>query len=161
MKREIKFRGKTESNKFIYGDLIQYENGDAAIFEKKLTEYGCEATEICRRTKVVIETIGQYTGLKDKNGKEIYEGDILSISQYFNNGLITFGRNENLDSFSLEELKGSLISKNREVVTYEEAAMVVGDMYLGALFGDMRKSMPIFEFEIIGNIYDNKDLLED
>ena len=35
MDREIKFRGKNESNQFIFGDLIQYENGDTAIFEKK------------------------------------------------------------------------------------------------------------------------------
>ena len=52
MNREIKFRGKTESKQFIFGDIIQYENGDTAIFERKITGYGYEATQISNRTKV-------------------------------------------------------------------------------------------------------------
>lgn len=153
MTREIKFRAKgIDSNRWYYGGYAEDCSHNHVILPQDNWSKGGVVDK---------ETIGQYTGLKDKNDVEIYEGDILSISKYFNNGLITFGRNENLDSFSLEELKGSLISKKREVVTCEEAAMIVGDMYLGALFGDMRKSMPIFEFEVIGNIYDNKDLLED
>ncbi len=125
MDREIKFRGKTESNQFIFGDLIQYENGDTAIFEKKITRYGYEATQISNRTKVDKETIGQFTGLHDKNGKDVYENDLVLV-----NGQIY------------------------EVV-YVKGMFAIG--IKGCGYVPLKNVI----FEIIGNIYDNKDLLED
>ncbi|MBU3807741.1 MAG: YopX family protein [Candidatus Phocaeicola faecipullorum] len=127
MNRKIKFRGKTESNQFIFGDLIQYENGDTAIGEKEITGYGYEATQISNRTKVDNGTIGQFTGLHDKNGKEIYEGDIISNESY----------------------KGVVVYKNGSFVL--DLGKSCGCVYLFCLDSLL----------VIGNIFDNKELLED
>ncbi|GIO00513.1 YopX family protein [Brevibacillus laterosporus] len=75
--------------------------------------------------------IMQYTGLKDRNGKEIYEGDIVQQSDHPFNGLIT-------------------INGNYEVGYNEQMGLCCGSWLLFRVKNDA---------EIIGNIYENPDLI--
>lgn len=78
MEREIKFRGQDENGVWHYGGIIYYNDGRVAITENDptWTDDGFHNDEF-DVIFVKPETVGQFTGLTDKNGKEIYEGDIV------------------------------------------------------------------------------------
>lgn len=82
MKREIKFRGKTieSSIGWIYGDLIQSPGIIPVIqrFEKTIEIKG-EKCQLFSQDKVHPQTVGQFTGVTDGEGREIYEDDIVAI----------------------------------------------------------------------------------
>ena len=97
MKREILFRGKRKNGQWVYGSLVVSEGIDPAIYYEV-------------RNKLIIqfdwcyvnpETIGQYTGLKDKNGIKIFEGDIIESNGYKH--LVKY--NENLAGFCAVNVK--------------------------------------------------------
>lgn len=78
--REIKFRGKRLDNgEWEYGDLLQYDDGTVCIgvHSKNYTDDGFNVGQYHHIVPVDENTVGQYTGLRDKNGKEIWEGDIF------------------------------------------------------------------------------------
>ena len=164
--REIKFRAKVNEkglDKFWeYGGIIhiteQYK--DEEDFEE------CDIWELINTDGVSFNvdkyTIGQYTGLKDKNGKEIYEGDII-LTQPFSNKPFSQKRKE-------KRLRGIVnynIKCGKNFVGEPDKLKYWGAEWNVEIIDkeDYKKYCywswgAFFECEVIGNIYDNPELLE-
>ena len=125
MNREIKFRGLTNNGTWVYGNLIQGKNGACyicSINENPVYKNG-DYWYIDSPCYVVIpETVGQFTGLKNQNGEEVYEGDVLELP----NG--TTGVVEWLECRFVLRLKGETIWQNL-LFNVVKHYSVVGNIY--------------------------------
>lgn len=133
--REIIFRGKRVDNEeWVYGFLCCAIVIDEWTPHKWEDEEGYTG-EYCTTEsyEVIPETVGQYTGVIDKNGKKVFEGDVVEYAGSC--GEIVF-----------VERRGAFMSRER-------------DMYCEWLSNLPQYGTGIVE--IIGNIYDNKEILED
>lgn len=123
MNRTIKFRGKSVLNdEWIYGDLVHRIDSPKTISPVQIKGIGVKE-----------ETVSQFTGLLDKNGKEIYEGDIL------------------------------LMGEDEGVRIYNKVGVKDGCFgYIGEYSGELLPfcNYNVME-EIVGNIYDNPELIKE
>lgn len=134
---QIKFRGKSvTTEKWVYGDLLHIAGG-SIIYHGSQTEHsimekkGVDIELLHGEVSVVNpDTIGQFTGLKDKNSTEIYEGDIVKVGT-------------NYCSY------------------FYQVIFSTGCYRLADKDGDIWHNLNECDAEVCGNIYDNKDLLED
>ena len=138
--RIIKFRGKRiSSGDWQFGDLSHSQN-DVVVNEKYTTN------RLINGMWIFPETVGQFTGLYDKNGKEIYEGNLIKQINF--NGeqyeaiyeVVYSG-----ESFCLKMLKGN------------EKAMSNNSL---SSFGYYNEDCILRKGEVIGNIHDNPELLK-
>lgn len=142
MNERFLFRGKRKDNgAWETGFLVitRYDCSDEQYFiTDKMTGY---------HTPVILETVGQYTGLKDKNGKLIFEGDVVKLTDTNNN----------------IEWKAYVVFGN----PYGEFNWGWNLMYIGEktkvdtdilLWTEMEETGAYCE--VIGNVYDNPELLE-
>jgi uncharacterized phage protein (TIGR01671 family) len=128
--REIEFRGKrTDTGEWVYGSLYHAKFWQTGNVLYKITPYEDNGESY----HVYPESIGQYTGLKDRNGVKIFEGDIVNFLLPYHKestiGAVFFD-----DSFYSFRIRGN-------------------DRYLQNL-------APLERTDVIGNIHDNPELLE-
>lgn len=130
--REIKFRAKLEGSKeWIYGTYYKLEITHRIVDELTIATYDIDEN-----------TLGQYIGLKDRKGKEVYEGDIVGFYPYelskqrHKRGLL---------------IRGKIVFNNNSQFCIRYVDMFEPEGETDYLFSK--------ECEVIGNIYENSDLL--
>ena len=141
--REIEFRAKSVDrfrlndidNGWVYGDLYHNEAETMIIEQPSGNEIDVDK-----------DTLGQYTGLKDKNGQKIFEGDIFEIEENEAIGVVVFEKGAyRIKIYGYREV---LYEYGYDTGSWDYWATEDFDMYY------------IDQMEVIGNIYDNPELLK-
>lgn len=139
--REIKFRGiRIDNGEWVYGDYHRRVGNVHCIICMEPDDNGKVVYVV---HQVDDDTIGQFTGLHDKNGKEIYEGDIVKW-------ILTMpgvGLNGGYEEYEIEEI---------DVIKWDSGALYLGE-YCAAVFADESEGYA----EIVGNIHDNPEILNE
>ena len=145
MTREIKFRGRMKRTKqWMYGDLAHVQGQpciqvDVSTDERKTVGMNVDP-----------DSVGQYTGLHDMNGREIYEGDIIQRMYEIEVGK---GRNRHIE-------RAQVASDTPKVIDFRGGAFGYVNERANRLFDEEWLPLLDQECEVIGNIYDNPELLK-
>jgi len=148
--REIKFRAWDNDEKQMGNVMGFYLHKDGWVDIEILEEREDsdmkdeEYDDVEWRARMKNCTLMQYTGLKDKNGKEIYEGDIATVP-----------------NMNYDPSEGDAPNLSKKVV-YEIGAFKIVDLdddSCEEIYEYWEKEDTLVDFEIIGNIYENKELL--
>lgn len=131
---EIKFRGLSYSSGWVYGSYIHSKRFAGCSNEHRIfnQDTGLESD-------VVGESVGQFVGLHDKNGKEIYSGDIIKVGENLICEIIFIGNN--VEDYG-DEIHSAFHAK-----VHRHDKIIPLDSYL--------KNNCV----LIGNLYENKDLI--
>lgn len=145
--KEILFRGKRVDNgEWVYGYYYESKISGCFILVPKIKvrkKDGVVIGDSFDVFEVIPETVGQFTGLCDKNGDKIFTGDIIYIkcgyglSAFVGKGIVFF--DEKRLQFRVKSVEPSSFDSEKGN-TYDECDFTVIDSY-----------------EVIGNIYDNKE----
>ena len=133
--REILFRAKRQNGEWREGSLLFYPDVNRAFISSG------DYSRIGGIVEVDKKTVGQYTGLTDKNGKKIFEGDIVESKYTKKPYLVCFGEYTYTDEYGGGQDACGWYNKERDGY-----ATALGNPYAWAT--------------VIGNIHDNPELLE-
>lgn len=144
MARVIKFRGKSISDgSWVYGDLVHTSSNKVAIWPTEHAEGGM--------VEVSAKSAGQYTGLRDLFGKEIYEGDV--VRQKWKTTI----SDDDMAISAKGQQTGIVVIRTRGVCL--SPCLCINDISEEAVL-TKNTSVTGKRSEIIGNIHDNPDLFE-
>ena len=139
--RTIKFRGKNLKGQWHYG-LLCHDKTKDSDYEWFISNSAGKPYAF----GAIPETIGQFTGLHDKNGKEIYTGDILQLKKL--DGIVLL--------YKIFCVKGGFAFNTHQDDFYKPQI----EIYFYESTSDMQNSSFISTLEIIGNIFENPEFLE-
>lgn len=131
--REIKFKGqRVDNNQWVYGYYVKDPQGNHRIYHQPFKEASSNTYHFVKG-----ETVRQYTGLKDSEGKEVYEGDVMEnvVDKGLFNWFVLF-------------VDGSFVIKNIGV-----------DGYISPIFHRLSQTMTQNRI-VIGNIFEHPELLK-